>query len=115
MNKIINTQTIIFLVIGFLAGFLVWGNKQTVEMHHSMDMDGAMESITMSLNGKTGDDFDKVFLAEMIVHHQGAVEMAKQALVSSKRPELVTLANDIINAQNNEINMMQNWQIAWFK
>jgi len=115
MNKIINTQTVIFLAIGFLTGFLVWGNQKPVEMHHSMDMHGAMESMTMSLNGKTGDEFDKAFLSEMIVHHQGAVEMAKQALVSSKRPELLILANDIINAQNNEINMMQNWQNTWFK
>jgi uncharacterized protein (DUF305 family) len=68
-----------------------------------------------NLKGKTGDEFDKAFLSEMVVHHQGAVEMAKAVLATSKRPELIKLANDIISAQNKEIEMMQGWQKAWFK
>jgi len=115
MNKIINKQSIIFLAVGFIAGFLLWGKKQPETMHHSMDMHGAMASMTMSLDGKTGSDFDKIFLSEMIVHHQGAVEMAQMALKSSQRPELIKLSNDIISAQNKEIEMMQEWQKTWFK
>ena len=80
-----------------------------------MDMESMMDGMMASLQGKKGDAFDKEFLAEMIVHHQGAVEMAKAVLANSKRPELIQLANDIISAQTKEIGMMQDWQKAWFK
>jgi uncharacterized protein (DUF305 family) len=43
-------------------------------------MSGAMAGMMSELNSKTGDDFDKAFLSEMIVHHQGAVQMAQAAL-----------------------------------
>ena len=50
----------------------------------------------------------------MIIHHQGAVDMAKQVLVKSKRPELLKLANDIISSQTEQINQMKTWQTSWF-
>lgn len=81
----------------------------------SMDMNSMMTGMMAGLKGKNGDAFDKEFLAEMIVHHQGAVEMAKAVLETSKRPELIKLANDIISAQTKEIEMMRDWQKAWFK
>jgi uncharacterized protein (DUF305 family) len=79
-----------------------------------MDMNSMMSGMMSGLNGKTGDEFDKAFLAEMIVHHQGAVVMAQAVLKNSKRPELIKLANDIISAQTGEITMMKNWQKSWF-
>jgi uncharacterized protein (DUF305 family) len=78
-------------------------------------MSQMMHDMNMALVGKSGDAFDKVFLEEMIVHHQGAVEMAELVLKVSKRPELLKLANDIIKAQNTEITQMQTWQSEWFK
>ena len=81
----------------------------------SMNMDSMMHDMMMNLDGKTGDAFDKAFLSEMIVHHQGAVVMAEAVLKVSKRPELVKLANEIISAQNKEIEMMKAWQSAWFQ
>lgn len=77
-------------------------------------MTDMMHDMNASLRGKTGDELDKTFLAEMIVHHQGAVDMAKMIL-NSKHPELVKLGNDIITAQEKEIEMMKQWQIEWFK
>jgi uncharacterized protein (DUF305 family) len=79
------------------------------------DMSDMMNSMTMGLKNKTGDDFDQAFLSEMIIHHEGAVEMAKQVLKNSKRPELIKLANDIISAQTKEIEIMKGWQTSWFK
>lgn len=87
----------------------------TMMADNGNDMASMMHDMNASLTGKTGDAFDKAFLSEMIVHHQGAVEMAQQVLTNSKRPELIQLANDIIKAQNGEIHMMQDWQKAWFK
>lgn len=79
-----------------------------------MDMNSMMNGMMAGLNGKTGDEFDKAFLAEMVVHHQGAVVMAQAVLKNSKRPELIKLANDIISAQTGEITMMKGWQKDWF-
>lgn len=79
-----------------------------------VDMDGAMDQMMTGLDGKTGDAFDQEFLSEMIVHHQGAVVMAQAVLKNSKRPELITLAHDIISAQTKEVTMMKNWQKMWF-
>lgn len=80
-----------------------------------MNMSGMMQGMMSGLEGKTGDEFDKAFLNEMIVHHQGAVDMANEVLKTSKRPELLKLADEIIVAQTKEIKMMQDWQTAWFK
>lgn len=73
-----------------------------------------MEQMTASLEGKVGDEFDEAFLAEMIVHHEGAVAMARQVLSVSERAELRSLAQAIITAQEGEIAQMQAWQEAWF-
>jgi len=70
------------------------------DMDMNTDMASMMHSMNSTLEGKTGTEFDKAFLSEMIVHHQGAVAMAEQVLATSKKPELIKLANDIISAQN---------------
>jgi uncharacterized protein (DUF305 family) len=136
-------KNILYGVIGLLIGIVItncflsynnhWNKYRTYDryseskgmMHQmpdgtmmgnvGMDMDSMMSGMMMGLKGKTGDAFDKEFLSEMVVHHQGAVEMAKAVLATSKRPELIKLANDIISAQNKEIEMMQGWQKSWFK
>lgn len=78
-------------------------------------MEDMMHEMTMGLHGKTGADFDKAFIDEMIIHHEGAVDMAKLVLEQSERKELKDLANDIITAQTKEIDMMKQWKAEWFK
>ena len=60
-----------------------------------------------------GEDYDKMFLASMIAHHEGAIEMAKLAVNDASHQELKDLANAIITAQNTEIASMESWQKAW--
>lgn len=79
-----------------------------------MDMSGAMDDMMAGLEGKTGDEFDKAFLSEMITHHQGAVDMAKAALANAKHEEIKTMANAILSAQTAEIQQMQEWQKSWY-
>lgn len=85
------------------------------EMMHGESMESSMNMMTASLKGKAGDEFDKAFLTEMIVHHEGAIEMAKQALTNAKHQEIKDLSNNIINAQASEINQMKQWQSQWYK
>jgi uncharacterized protein (DUF305 family) len=122
------------IVIGVLVGMQIQARKFSAETiaggsydthvmpdgsvmsnNHTNDMTTMMHDMNKALEGKTGTEFDQAFLKEMIVHHQGAVDMAEQVLKVSKRPELIKLANDIITAQNKEIEMMQGWQTAWGK
>ena len=55
-------------------------------------------------------DADKDFVAQMVAHHEGAVDMAKIQLKYGKDPELKKLAGDIIKAQQQEIAFMKKWQ-----
>jgi uncharacterized protein (DUF305 family) len=72
--------------------------------NHSMSMD----------LGPADADYDLRFIDGMTPHHQGAVEMAKEALQKSKRPEIKQLANDIIKSQNQEIEQMKKWRKGWY-
>ena len=71
----------------------------------------ADEKMMQAMNAPayTGDA-DKDFVAHMIPHHQGAVEMAQVELKYGKDPELKRLARNIIKAQHDEIAFMQRWQ-----
>lgn len=89
-------------------------NGQMMGNGASMSMADMMTSMNAELEGKTGDLFDQAFLAEMIVHHQGAVEMAELALTNAKHQELKDLATGIISAQNKEIAEMKLWQTDWY-
>ncbi|OYE06298.1 DUF305 domain-containing protein [Nostoc sp. 'Peltigera membranacea cyanobiont' 232] len=73
-------------------------------MNHSMGMD----------LGPADTNFDLRFIDAMIPHHQGAVEMAKEAQVKSKRPEIKKLADNIIKSQNQEITQMKQWRQGWY-
>lgn len=114
------------IILGLIFGWVLWGNKSTYHknMHtmpdgrmmkdSHMDMSSMMQDMMHGLEGKKGDDFDKAFISEMIIHHEGAVAMANAVLLNSNKPELVKLANDIIVAQTKEIEMMKEWQNTWF-
>jgi uncharacterized protein (DUF305 family) len=56
---------------------------------------------------------DATFAADMIGHHEQAVEMAKLVPARSVNPEVVALAGRIEGAQGPEIATMKGWLTAW--
>lgn len=107
----------IILLIGLGIGYGVGVSSMSKNMNHggnSMTITDMMHSMSASLEGKKGVEFDKAFIDEMIVHHEGAVDMAEQALKNADHQEIKDLANDIITAQNKEIAQMKNWRELWF-
>lgn len=75
------------------------------------DMAG-MDHSTMSDTSDT--PYDARFIDSMIVHHEGALAMAQQALEAAERTEIRELAEAIIRAQQTEIAQMRAWRSAWY-
>jgi uncharacterized protein (DUF305 family) len=71
-------------------------------------MSAAMDKMhnEMSAARQTGDP-DRDFLAMMIPHHDGAVEMARLVLIYGRDPLVRQLAEEIIAGQQAEITAMQ--------
>jgi uncharacterized protein (DUF305 family) len=88
-------------------------NMEMPGMNGSMKMMSGDEMKKME--AASGKDFDIHFLDMMTPHHAGAVTMAKEALTKAEHPEIKTLANQIIRAQEAEIKMMGDWKAKWLK
>ncbi|MGI9085357.1 MAG: DUF305 domain-containing protein [Aeromicrobium sp.] len=72
------------------------------------DMPGMMSGSEMtSLEDASDDQFDQKFLAMMIMHHEGAIEMATQEVENGKYSNAVTLAEKIKKDQLAEIATMR--------
>jgi uncharacterized protein (DUF305 family) len=118
---------LLFLIVGFGGGYVVRGAQIQLPVsdnhmmsggqmmrNSAMSMGDTMDGMMQELMGKSGDEFDRAFIDEMVVHHQGAVMMAQAALQSAKHEEIKQLARDIITAQTREIDLMQGWKEAWY-
>ena len=63
----------------------------------------------MMVDNIHGQNADINFVKGMIEHHKGAVKMSEQELQHGKDPQIRRLAQSIIKAQNQEIQMMEKW------
>jgi uncharacterized protein (DUF305 family) len=71
-------------------------------------MPGMMsDAQTQELTDATGAEFDRLFLQLMIVHHQGAIEMADTQIGQGSNAAAVALAESIKTSQTAEITEMQ--------
>jgi uncharacterized protein (DUF305 family) len=71
-------------------------------------MSGMMSEQDMqALQNAQGVDASKLFLTQMIQHHQGAITMAQDEIKSGQYPEAIALAHSIVISQQQEINTMQ--------
>lgn len=94
-----------------LSGHMMPSIENASNYSHS---ESNMHMMNSGLSGKTGDAFDKEFITEMMIHHEGAVAMAQLALQKAQHQEIKDLAAAIIIAQNKEIDDMKIWYKKWF-
>ncbi|MDI3212775.1 DUF305 domain-containing protein [Arthrobacter sp. AL12] len=83
-----------------------WNEPTQAPGGHSMT--GMMSGEDLKkLGAAQGTDAAKLFLSQMIAHHEGAVEMANAEVRSGKKAEAVQLAKDIAASQTDEIQEMK--------
>jgi uncharacterized protein (DUF305 family) len=88
-----------------------WYGTSTIDPKTAAEaLDMSEEEMGMSHSATdiaTATDVDAAFASMMIDHHEGAVAMARMALDKAERPEIKTLAQQIITAQESEIEVMK--------
>ncbi|MDQ0457521.1 MULTISPECIES: DUF305 domain-containing protein [Rhizobium/Agrobacterium group] len=106
-----------------VASFVFVGSasaEQSHDHHPAMSMEDSGTSTAFSKSMKVAMDKmhagmmavpetgnpDHDFLAQMIPHHQGAIDMAKAVLLTTKDPQIRNLAQSIITEQAYEIQLM---------
>ena len=91
---------------------LSWLEEWGVTYDPDSDMDhgsgdGMMSESDMSaLEDASGADASRLFLEQMIMHLEGAVDMARTALQDASNPEVLELAEQVIDDQTSEIGEM---------
>lgn len=97
--------------IEFMTSWLMDGDHPMVAddgMDHSSMMSGMLSLEELDeLRTLTGADFDRAWIAAMIAHHEGAIEMAERVLADGSDPDITSLAESIIEAQTAEIEILQ--------
>lgn len=112
------------ILAGGMAALAVNNNNQRMMKMMGIDasrvrddraghMGMSMNDMTGELRNRKGDDFDANFIAMMVAHHQGAIEMAQLAESRAKHQEIKQLSKDVISAQAQEIERMVRWQADW--
>lgn len=108
------TKSLLFGLVGFFLGGLLVSIAATTfdaPTHNTPGM--TMTQMSDDLKNKQGDEYDKAFIAMMIDHHEGAIEMAKLSAAHARHDEIKKLSVDIISAQEDEIHQMKQWQADW--
>ena len=104
------------------AWYKTWYGTDVLDGDTTMMNGGMMSGSGMHMGGQNdvrtlsnASDFDKAFIEQMIPHHQMAIMMAQMLEAGTNRPEMKTLAQNIITSQSAEIEQMRDWYSAWYQ
>ncbi|NMR32393.1 DUF305 domain-containing protein [Crystallibacter degradans] len=90
-----------------MTGWLeAWGEPTEMSGGHAME--GMMSPDDLGkLEAAQGDDAARMFLDQMIEHHEGAVAMAEEEVANGSNPDAVALAKQVVEDQEAEIEKMK--------
>ena len=83
-----------------------WNEPTQAPGGHSMTGMMSGDDLT-KLDAVQGTEAAKLFLSQMIAHHEGAVEMANAEVRSGKNAEAIRLGKDIAASQTGEVQEMK--------
>lgn len=109
------------VVIGVGIGIIMMTRQTTtpVSSTGTMDQEGHMSApeqesaLYQQYAALKGEEYDKAFIGDMIIHHEGAVNMAELAMAQASHQEIKDLAATIVSSQSKEIADMKQWQQNW--
>ena len=104
-------------LMGFLQGIIDAQTKEIEQMKRwhqdwfgqEYKDDGRYRSMMPDLTGFTDRQLVSVYLHGMIMHHMGAIDMARAISGITKRQELKDFSTEIIRVQSQEIETMLGW------
>lgn len=83
-----------------------WAEPTAMAGNHGME--GMMSAADLDkLTAAQGAEASKLFLTQMIAHHEGAVDMARTEVTDGKNADAVDLAKSIVSSQESEITQMK--------
>jgi len=112
MKKMILTICAALLILPMTSALADMEHKITKQHNNPMTQEylKAMDDMHKPMMaGVMSSNPDMAFVAGMLPHHQGAIDMAKIELKYGKDPEIRALAEQIIKSQQKEIEFMKKW------
>ena len=81
---------------------------QSMPMQSMPGMQGMMSGEDMqALSAAQGTEAARLFLTQMIAHHEGAIAMAQTEVENGQSPDAIAMARTIIDTQQQEIDTMR--------
>jgi uncharacterized protein (DUF305 family) len=107
-----------------MRGMLALATERGIEIpHHEMHGDPPMAGMLSkaqmaAIRAASGPEFERLWLEGMILHHQGALDMAlreqRRAFETGRRAYGIdTMLDDIVVVQRGEITKMRGWIGEW--
>jgi len=97
----------IALPLAILASSWVFAAASGDEAAFLLENEAAMSKMMAAMVVKPSGDVDRDFVAAMVPHHQGAIEMAQAELRHGRNEQLRRMAQEIIVDQMQEIAAMK--------
>ena len=107
------------LIIGIGAWYFITDRQTTKENQQQANTtsEATADSTAAANDNKfaklTGESYDEAYIADMLAHHEGALNMSEMVSAGTERPELIQLAQTIMQTQSQELMKMQTWQQEW--
>lgn len=98
MNSIITAQT------AEIDSMKTWYETWYGELNEDS---GTYEPMMRELENLSGAELDRVFLEDMIMHHMGAIMMARSVQPYVEHNEIAELTQNIVTTQSAEISQMR--------
>lgn len=91
-----------------MQGWLTsWGSPATAPMNHDSMQGMVSEKDIEALRNASGPEAAKLYVTQMIAHHEGAITMAQDEISTGQYGPAIELSHAIVETQQKEIDTMK--------